>query len=198
MFGIHDFSVFLAICILLNPTLGGVVCFPGRASGGNAVKESWRLLSVGHWLTAFGSVMIQILFRAVMMGVVCSSLAGCFVRLPCRGTPAEQKRVGATVLTKKDFLVYTCLDGNVAIAPERERWDVGPAQRKLGMVPKGSVVKFRWMVFRILPWGNADLYVCRAPQQKLTFDIIADQADSFVDWTQGPNEPVDKTPPRRP
>jgi hypothetical protein len=141
--------------------------------------------------------MIHLLFRSVMMGVIGLAFAGCFVRLPCRGTPAEQKLVGTTGLAKKDFAVYTCLDGNVAIAPEK-RWDVGSAQRKPGTVPKGSVVKFRRMVFRILPWRNTDYYVCRAPQQKLTFDMGAFEADSFVDWTQEPKPPVDKTPPRRP
>jgi hypothetical protein len=114
------------------------------------------------------------------------SLNGCFIRLPYAGTAADRKYLGKTATTRQAIDVYTLLDGKVAIDPARAKQDVGDAQRKVASLPKGTLVSVRGMIRRITPWNTPPAFVCRAPQQRVTFDVYGDDTYRFLDWTSEP------------
>jgi hypothetical protein len=94
--------------------------------------------------------------------------------------------------------IFTVWDGNIAIDPARESEDTGPAQRKLATLPKGTSITVKGLVYRRCPWGVPVYYVCRAPQEKLTFDIATFDADKFVNWTAVRDETMHGKPAPRP
>jgi hypothetical protein len=117
-----------------------------------------------------------------------------------RGTPEQRKHIGAIIPTGKEFVIYTLWEGKVAIEPGAESREIGLAQRKVGTVPKGTFLTVKGLVIRNCPWGSPEYYVCRAPQQKITFDLQTTHADQggFLDWNSDQNASIRKIPVQRP
>lgn len=114
------------------------------------------------------------------------------------GTPEQRKHLGKTIHTKKDLSIFTLWEGNVAIDPLREHADTGEAQRKLLTLPQGSLLRITGLTYRRCPWGVPEYYVCRAPRERLTFDMPTWQADEFVDWADTRKEPTREKPRKLP
>lgn len=121
----------------------------------------------------------------VALAVACG-LSGCFVRLPMRGSPEQRAHVGSTVRTKMEISIFTMADGNIAIDPKREKSDVGSAQRKIMTLPSDTLLTVKGLVYRRCPWGVPEYYVCRAPAERIKFDILNRDSEKFLGWPVAP------------
>ena len=136
-------------------------------------------------MKAFPLTAICFVRSAVALAVL-GGLSGCFVRLPMRGTPELRARVGSTVRTKMEISIFTMADGKIAIDPKREESDVGAAQRKIMTLPKDTLLTVKGLVYRRCPWGLLQYYVCRAPAERIKFDIQIGNSEKFLGWPLAP------------